>query len=411
MNTAVQPKVKKSIFKRWWFWLIVVVVILAAAGKGRGVSKVTLNLPADEQNFINAVAIAQGASNSAQNDMQRGSAKATRDQAICSTLKPQNLVARNWTGTVKKITSNSEGKGVLEVEISPDVLVKTTNNAVSDSFFGTLMDPSNPVFQIASGMKPGQAVTFSGNFFPDIGKTECVEEGSLTLIGKLEGPEFIFKFSALAPYQAAASTTTSSNASPAPSAPPIPPAPAAPAAAPAPQINAIQVAASATQPTAATPAAPAPSQSSGSGELTTGSDQPFSTVAGILKTQQPDGGDRQILLNGKPLFQGSDAQWQQPVAKFALSSGRDAVLVASSGGRGNSCEVLYYFALLSKDAQPKWTPEFGTCSPGGRYAHSGDTVTLTIPALGKMETSVFDGNQVVEDGKTVAMVDSQDPSK
>jgi hypothetical protein len=51
-------------------------------------------------------------------------------------------------------------------------------------------------------MKPGQIATFSGSFVPD--GENCIRESSMTLNGKLTDPEFIFRFSAIAPYVAPA---------------------------------------------------------------------------------------------------------------------------------------------------------------------------------------------------------------
>lgn len=97
--------------------------------------------------------------------------------------------------------ANGDGKGVLEIEIAPDAYVKTWNNAFSDTFDKTLFDPSNPVFAAASQLANGQSVVFSGTFLKASGSSsgECVNESSITLDGKIKEPEFIFRFSAIAP--------------------------------------------------------------------------------------------------------------------------------------------------------------------------------------------------------------------
>jgi hypothetical protein len=434
MENLEIKKTSKSILKRWWFWLIVIVIVLAAIGQNKenrenaqpaaaqsenrsseASKKPPIILPSDQQKLIDIVTTAQAESKHAANDMQRGGAKAKRDQALCLAV---TQAAVNWIGKIESIDANSEGKGVLKISLARNIHVETWSNAVSDIIHHTLLEPGSPVFNAASSMKKGQLVVFSGSFFRG-DEGDCLAEGSLTLEGKIEEPDFIFKFTALAPYVAPIAAS-SPNAPPTAAASPAPQtsptlsvqfASTSQPTAPAPQVSAPGDPRASAQPDEAVPAAMSSSQSSKKGELNTGSDEEFSTFAGSLKTHQAEGADRQLLLNGQPLFQGDDAQWQRPVAKFTLSNGRDAVLVASSGGRGNSCEVLYYFLTLSKGAQPKWTPEFGTCSPGGRYQQAGDTITLTLPALGKMVTSVFDGNHVVEDGKPVAMVESEDPSK
>ncbi len=147
--------------------------------------------PEDQREFIKIVTNAQQQSKSAANDMQRGGAKSQRDSALCALLSSTRV--QGWRGTLAKISSNSDGFGVLAVKIAPDVTVKTWNNSFSDSRSGTLIPPGTPLFNKASGMSVGQSVKFSGNFFSgDSG--DCIREGSLSLRGKLEDPDFIFRF-------------------------------------------------------------------------------------------------------------------------------------------------------------------------------------------------------------------------
>ena len=136
----------------------------------------------------------------------------------------------------------------------------------------------------------------------------------------------------------------------------------------------------------------------------------LNTVAGTLVRRESTEGNRALLLNGQQLFQGDDANWQFPVRVFKLSAGREAILLASSGGRGNSCETLFFFLLADRQGV-KPTPEFGTCAPVGTYAQRGDMITLTIPKMGGHSVFGFDGVTVTEDGAPVKLDDSSDPSK
>lgn len=107
-----------------------------------------------------------------------------------------SLAANDWIGTVEKVDSNSDGKGVLKIAIAEDISVRTWNNALSDMGSETLIEPGSPVFEAASAMKRGQRVAFSGTFFRG-SDGDCLAESSLSLRGKLEEPEFIFRFSAI----------------------------------------------------------------------------------------------------------------------------------------------------------------------------------------------------------------------
>jgi hypothetical protein len=69
----------------------------------------------------------------------------------------------------------------------------------SDIGANTLMNPDSAVFKAASNLKPGQTVEFSGDFPTDQFSGGCFMESSLTLDGKIEEPDFIFRFSEVAP--------------------------------------------------------------------------------------------------------------------------------------------------------------------------------------------------------------------
>ena len=54
---------------------------------------------------------------------------------------------------------------------------------------------SSELFATVSSMSKGQEVRFSGSFLK--GDAGCIGEQSMTLDGKLEDPEFTFKFSSV----------------------------------------------------------------------------------------------------------------------------------------------------------------------------------------------------------------------
>lgn len=150
-----------------------------------------------------------------------------------------------------------------------------------------------------------------------------------------------------------------------------------------------------------------------SGDLDSNTDAlptPLDTVAGKLSKVEMQNGQNGLALNEQLLFSGDDAHWQHPVRVFKLPDQREYILMASSGGRGTSCETLFYF-LIADRSGVRATPEFGTCSFQGKYVQDGSKVTLTLPMMGGHSTIVFDGSTVLEDGKVVDLTDSNDPSK
>lgn len=150
-------------------------------------------MPSSQQAFVRIVAAARAAYSAAPNDMAKGATRTTRGSDICRAM-PSRAVA-NWTGTIDLLSSNSDGKGVLRIEIARDVTVGTWNNALSDVGDRTLLDPGDPVARAAMVMQRRQAVRFSGTFFR--GDPDCFRESSITQSGSMTDPVFIFRFSEL----------------------------------------------------------------------------------------------------------------------------------------------------------------------------------------------------------------------
>lgn len=147
-------------------------------------------MPQDEKDFIRAVQQGQVAFRGAPNEMAQGGARYQRRIAICRSLA--GLSISGWVGQIEKLSSNSDGKGVLEVSLADSVRVETWNNDVSDSSDHTLIDPASPLFAGLSQMKQHDQVVFSGTFFPS--DVDCVKEHSLSLDGSMTDPEFVFLF-------------------------------------------------------------------------------------------------------------------------------------------------------------------------------------------------------------------------
>jgi hypothetical protein len=118
-----------------------------------------------------------------------------RAKEICAKLK--DFFVSGWIGEVETQSSNSDGLGVLSIRIADGISIKTWNNKISDFEDKTLIEPEDAVFKQAVALTKGQKVTFGGQFFRD--PTDCIRESSLTLKGSLTQPEFIFRFSSLAP--------------------------------------------------------------------------------------------------------------------------------------------------------------------------------------------------------------------
>jgi len=200
--------ITKPFYKKWWFIVLVVIVIAAGVGGegGSGGTKyastggkdfkpniVVSSRPGDEQKFIEAVEKGQKESKGVENDMARGGILKTRNDSLCASIS--SVYVNDWTGWVESIDSNSDGKGVLSVEVTRNATVETWNNDLSDIGSNTLLEPGSELFTTASALKEGQEVKFSGHFITE--RKSCIGEQSMGLRGKLEDPEFTFKFSSI----------------------------------------------------------------------------------------------------------------------------------------------------------------------------------------------------------------------
>ena len=168
--------------------------------------------PSKEQSrFVEVVRQAQQESRRADNAMQKGGVKLRREHELCALLPGREV--SNWVGRVTKIDADSDGKGVLALEIAPDVQVQTWNNALSDVMDKTLIPPGSDAFLAASALKKGQTIAFSGRFLPG-SEGDCLREASMTLNGKLASPEFIFQFDRVGPPGAAGARSAGAGARP-----------------------------------------------------------------------------------------------------------------------------------------------------------------------------------------------------
>ncbi len=150
------------------------------------------SMPANEAAFIAQVNQSAKEFREAKNEMAAGGVRAKRKDALCELMKSKQI--KNWVGTIKSLSTNSDGRGVLSITIADNITLSTTNNIISDGLnpMETLIDPKSTVFDNASQMAQGHIVSFSGKFAKN--STDCVQETSMTMEGSMKEPEFLFKF-------------------------------------------------------------------------------------------------------------------------------------------------------------------------------------------------------------------------
>ena len=171
-----------------WTWIILLLAGLceaAAAG----------DMPQDQKQFIEIVERFHDGYKQGDNDIAKDATRLQRAKAICAAIRTP--VVQNWTGSVFKVSSNREGKGILELTLSTHIRVATRNDSIADIGDNTLIDPKSPLFDQTVLLKKSQQVLFSGSFTPD--PTDCFRETSMTLSESMNEPEFLFRFSDIAP--------------------------------------------------------------------------------------------------------------------------------------------------------------------------------------------------------------------
>lgn len=153
--------------------------------------------PQSQIEFIDAVTKYAKAFRSMKNELQRSALRDKRKQHLSQILSSPSV--HSWVGKINQLETNTEGKAILSVEISPDIDIKTSNNAISDTLWTstTLIEKDTPVFNSLFNLSAGTTVEFSGNFYRS--EEDFIRELSMTIVGSMRNPEFLFKFSSVNP--------------------------------------------------------------------------------------------------------------------------------------------------------------------------------------------------------------------
>lgn len=149
-----------------------------------------IKLPAEQAAFIDAVATHRALLEGAKNELQEAMIRDRRRDAIVTALP--NVSVERWSGTIRRLETNSEGKAVLSVMIAKDIDLQTWNNALSDIGANTLIEKDDPLYDKLLTASVGAQVLFSGSFFRS--SKDGVQENSFTTTGSIRAPEFLFKF-------------------------------------------------------------------------------------------------------------------------------------------------------------------------------------------------------------------------
>jgi len=163
---------------------------LASVAPGRSLPEQP-RLPEQQSRFLAVTAEYSDRFASASNELQESVLRDERRSALVNALGSQRSVA-GWRGTITRLETNTEGKAILSVRLSPNTDIGTWNNALSDLMDDTLIEKGSPLYKVLLAMSVGDAVTVSGSFLPS--DEDGMKETSLTIRGAMSDPEFLFHF-------------------------------------------------------------------------------------------------------------------------------------------------------------------------------------------------------------------------
>lgn len=157
--------------------------------------KQTIQKPTSQIDFENVVTKFIEPYKQSKNELKKSSLRSERMSAISNTLN--GFTVTEWVGKINDLSTNSEGKAILSIGITPDIEIKTWNNALSDISANTLIDQNTNLYNQLMELERGQNVKFSGMFFSS--EDNFIQETSLTEEGSMINPEFLMKFSTVTP--------------------------------------------------------------------------------------------------------------------------------------------------------------------------------------------------------------------
>jgi hypothetical protein len=121
----------------------------------------------------------------AANDSDKPDIRKKRAAELCAEFPTAEV--RDWHGTVKDFYPMTSGDGYLWIEVTEFL-----------KFWTTDIPPQSKPFAVASKLKKGDAVKFSGTINKDENGRDCFSETSFSESGSMEEPDFTFWFSGLA---------------------------------------------------------------------------------------------------------------------------------------------------------------------------------------------------------------------
>lgn len=150
-----------------------------------------VTLPKAQQAFSERVAKAAAEYDATDNELRMTKAINDRNKALC---KATGGTFKGWKATVTDVGSTGDGYGYFSVIMDDDIELSTWNNALSDIGSGSLIKPTNKLFNTLLDLSSGDTVTVSGSFLRG---DSCVMTSNVTEVFDSSSPDFKVDFSAI----------------------------------------------------------------------------------------------------------------------------------------------------------------------------------------------------------------------
>lgn len=155
--------------------------------------KPSIEISQQQAKFQETVASFYSPYRAAPNELRKSKIRAERRAAL-QKLMP-NRGVKDWIGKLTTMRTTGKGNAYIEIELEEGMIVKTMNNEFSDSGLRTLINMESKLFSQIENLQEGDLIKFSGEFGSK--EQDYLWETSMTELGSMTEPEFLFRFTAI----------------------------------------------------------------------------------------------------------------------------------------------------------------------------------------------------------------------
>ena len=152
-----------------------------------------LEFPVNQQRFLKVIDDYRAKYDDAPNELKKSSVRTERGNKIKEALGNTHDFS-NWVGVIEQMQTTGKGKAIFTIEIEGTrIKMGTVNSEFSDLLDNTLIEQSNPLFDVISELHKGDKVIVNGSFLSSSGN-DYVKEYSITEKGSMKSPNFLVRF-------------------------------------------------------------------------------------------------------------------------------------------------------------------------------------------------------------------------